>query len=96
MDWFLKLSTEVQIPIIGLFASVLTIVGVMVRARYTRNPVKESEYRPRPVELRLSESDHDLLEQHRDAIREHGEEIGKLREELIRGGGAVRRTRAAP
>lgn len=89
MNWFMLLPTEVQIAIVGIGGSALTIVGVIVREHFSKNSsnseTKEhnNEFRRPSVEIKLSEHDRDLLRRHGDTLKEHGEEVGKLREEVM-------------
>lgn len=82
MDWFLRLPADVQIPIVGLFGSILAIAGVIVRGQYVRNPAKEREYRPRPMEVRLSDADREIIRRFEDRIKDHGEAIDRHREQI--------------
>ena len=95
MDWFLKLPTDVQIPIVGLAGSIIAIITVVVRAKLVPNPARERDFRPKPLEVRLSEVDRELLRGHLRSIGDHAEAIDKHREEMIRGTSAIpRRPRA--
>lgn len=82
MDAFLKLPTEVQLAVMGIIASVVTMISVMVRDRFVKSPSKEEEFKRHPQEVRLSDEDRELVGEFRKTIEEHGRQIGMLREEL--------------
>jgi hypothetical protein len=83
MDWFMKLPTEVQLSVLGIIASVVTMIGVMIRDRFAaKNPSKEEEFKRHHQELRFSEDDRQIIIEFRETIEEHGREIGRLREEV--------------
>lgn len=82
LDWFLKLSPEVQIAVVGLGTGILALLGAAVRGYIARNPDREAEFKAKPMEVTLCETDRQLVREMTDAIRDHATAVSHHREEI--------------